>query len=162
MGITSKLNDMWKALSTEDKIAYQKQHREQQKVVEQAKKLAEQMRAQQELEEKKREQKESRTAKKRALTVGAVSTPPKRGRVSEQSTPPSTGTKSSKEKQVTMMQIDAKILKEASTLGYAAALENLASRPEVVSSTKTARAVLDALKKSGGLVNPAKRALLGL
>merc|ERR1712003_235735 len=101
---------------------------EQQKIVEQAKKLAEQMRAQQELEEKKREQKESRTAKKRALTVGAVSTPPKRGRVSEQSTPPSTGTKSSKEKQVAMMQIDAKILKEASPLGYAAALENLASR----------------------------------
>merc|ERR1712113_1370596 len=110
----------------------------------------------------KREQKESRTAKKRALTVGAVTTPPKRGRVSEQSTPPSTGTKSSKDKQVAMMQIDAKILKEATTLGYAAALENLASRPEVVSSKKTARAVLDASKKSGGLVNPAKRALLGL
>merc|ERR1711972_342750 len=142
----SKLNDMWKVLSTEDKIACQaehaklhleflekekvwvasaeykeieqieKQHREQQKVVEQAKKLAEQMRAQQEPEEKKREQKESRTAKKRALTVGAVATPPKRGRVSEQSTPPSTGTKSSKDTQVAMMQIDAKILKEASTL----------------------------------------------
>merc|ERR1712190_141399 len=84
--ITSKLNDMWKVLSTEDKIAYQaehaklhleflekekvwvasaeykeieqieKQHKEQKKAVEQAKRAAELWKQEQELEEKRREQ----------------------------------------------------------------------------------------------------------
>merc|ERR1712050_751898 len=133
---------------------------------EQAKRAAELWKQEQELEEKRREQnrrkERNRTAKKRALAAGEEWTPPKRVKGSEPSTPEPIVTKPCKDKKATMLQLDDKILKEASNLGFTAALENLASRPEVISSKKSGRAVLDALKVSGGLVNPAKRALLGL
>jgi len=56
--------------------------------------------------------------------------------------------------------IDADVLAEAEKAGLAAMLRNLAARPEVVALGKPSRALFDALKKSGGLVNPAKRALI--
>jgi len=59
-------------------------------------------------------------------------------------------------------QLDEAVLAEAAELGYEGALKNLAARPEVVVSGRSARALLDALQTSKGLVNPAKRALLGL
>merc|ERR1712228_342171 len=102
-------------------------------------------------------------AKKRARAVSqVVETPPKRGRGTQQSTPPPAAKRSGKGQDVAAIRIEDKVLKEASKLGLAVALENLASRPEIVSSRKSARAVLDALKASGGLVNPAKRTLLGI
>jgi hypothetical protein len=58
--------------------------------------------------------------------------------------------------------VDPKMLAEASRLGMEASLENLAGRPEVIAGGYTTRALLDALKASKGLVNPAKRALLGV
>jgi hypothetical protein len=58
--------------------------------------------------------------------------------------------------------IDATVLQEAEDLGYAGALRNLAARPEIMTSGVTARVMLEALKSSGGLVNPAKREILGV
>jgi len=57
--------------------------------------------------------------------------------------------------------IDEKVLTEASKLDLEAGLRNLASRAEVMASGKSSRAILEALKASKGLVNPAQRALLG-
>merc|ERR1712062_214918 len=106
-----------------------------------------------------RRKEEEERARKRARQVGqkAQETPQKRKRGAQDSTPPG-----AKKVQDVSLHIDDKVLKEASKLGMIAALENLAGRAEVISSRKGARAVLDALKASGGLVNPAKRALLGL
>jgi hypothetical protein len=60
-----------------------------------------------------------------------------------------------------MTAIDAAVLAEAAKQGYEAQLKNLAARPEVVASGKSALEMLGFLTKSGGLVNPAKAALLG-
>jgi len=58
-------------------------------------------------------------------------------------------------------QIDEKVLAEAASMGLDAALRNLASRPEVVAVAKGSAEILAALQTSGGLVNPAKRSLIG-
>merc|ERR1712129_275700 len=97
---------------------------------------------------------------KRARQSKSVETPPKRAR-GAQSTQPSDAKKTGKGVQVAPPRVDDKVLKEATKLGLATALENLVCRPEITTSKKSARAVLEALKASGGLVNPAKRALLG-
>lgn len=49
----------------------------------------------------------------------------------------------------------------ARKVGLEEALRNLAARPEVAKSGKTGEQILSALQAAGGLVNPAKRALLG-
>merc|ERR1739844_123521 len=106
--------------------------------------------------------------KKRAAKRTKADTPinqevtPKRSKVTTQGTPQSRTKTSAQASPVAPSPIDGKVLQEASKLGMAAALQNLAARPEVVASKKSAKAILDALKSSGGLVNPAKRVLLGL
>merc|ERR1740129_545467 len=60
-----------------------------------------------------------------------------------------------------VVAIDAGVLAEASKAGMEGMLQNLAARPEVVASGKSSSEIFQALKASGGLVNPAKRALLG-
>jgi hypothetical protein len=57
--------------------------------------------------------------------------------------------------------LDATVLREAERLGYEGLLRNLASRPEVAACRVTARVMLEALKSTGGLVNPAKHAIVG-
>jgi hypothetical protein len=64
-------------------------------------------------------------------------------------------------KEVSKLTLDATVLRDAERLGYEGLLRNLASRPEVVACGVSARVMLEALKRSGGLVNPAKRAILG-
>merc|ERR1719167_343302 len=53
------------------------------------------------------------------------------------------------------------ILKKARTNGYETQLKNLAVRPEIIASGRSAEKLLKALEASNGLVNPAKRSLLG-
>jgi len=55
----------------------------------------------------------------------------------------------------------ATVLQEAEKLEFVGALRNLASRPEIMERKVTPRVLLEALKESNGLVNPAKRAILG-
>merc|ERR1719188_277298 len=62
---------------------------------------------------------------------------------------------------VATVALDADVLAKAATLGFEAAFNNLAARPEVVASRKTSQDLLGALQASKGLVHPAKRALLG-
>merc|ERR1712187_963329 len=59
------------------------------------------------------------------------------------------------------VEVDTKVLAEATELGYEAALRNLAGRADVKDLKKSDKDLLGALKTSGGLVNPARRALLG-
>jgi len=57
--------------------------------------------------------------------------------------------------------IDGAVLKEAQNLGLEASMRNLAGRKEIIESGKSSKEILNALQNSKGLVNPAKRALLG-
>jgi len=57
--------------------------------------------------------------------------------------------------------LDEKVLAQAAACGLEDMFRNLATRDEVILSGKSPHAVLEALQTSGGLVNPAKRALLG-
>jgi len=91
-------------------------------------------------------------------------TPSKKRALPERSTPSpaakakKVSKKSSASKEV---EIDANVLKEAENLKLVAQIKNLLGRPEIVSSGKSHKEMLDALKNSDGLVNKAKAALLG-
>lgn len=56
--------------------------------------------------------------------------------------------------------LDEETLKKARRKGLQGALYNLASREEIKAHSFKPTELLDALRKSGGLVNPAKRTLL--
>lgn len=93
---------------------------------------------------------------------GAPSTPSKRTKGATVSTPVSEAKKSrTSGGKATGPHIDEKVLVKARKLGLEEALKNLAARPEVMSSGKSTQKILDALEAKGGLVNPAKHALLG-
>merc|ERR1711972_746522 len=57
--------------------------------------------------------------------------------------------------------LDEKVVEEAGKVGLLAQLRNLASRPEVLALQKSSQKLLDALKANDGLVNAAKRSLVG-
>jgi len=184
--ITAKLLEMWKDVSAEEKNGYQQTHTQLyldflglQKVWQATPEFAEieqVEKARQAVEKAVEMAKAAETAKaakavelaKRAAKRGrgaaaqtSKEVTPKKARGS-QSAPQSAEKKPTQANKVVTPSIDDKVLKEASKMGLEAALQNLAGRPEVVSSRKSARAILDALKASGGLINPAKRVLLGL
>merc|ERR1712048_400006 len=96
----------------------------------------------------KSEKAEKKTpSKKRAKADTATPTPKaKRGRQAD-------GKKSAASKEP---ELDSKVLEEAESLKLVSQLKNLLCRPDVASSGKSQEAVLDALKKSDGLVNKAK------
>jgi hypothetical protein len=174
--VTKKLGELWKLIGHEEKNGYQQLHSQQhlaflekQKVWQatpecaeiaqaekehaQKKKVDDAAMAAKEAEEKAQVEKDKRMARKRSK--GPVDTPEKTAAPAKKlRTAKATGPAPGPE-------IDAKVLVEAATAGMEAGLRNLAARPEVLASGKTSRAILDALKSSGGLVNPAKRALLG-
>merc|ERR1711953_774046 len=60
----------------------------------------------------------------------------------------------------TSVPITAEVMQQAESLGLAASLRNLASRPEIMSSKLPGYKLLEALKACDGLVNKAKTALL--
>merc|ERR1712127_173999 len=108
-------------------------------------------------EEKKRKRAQAESAKTQST--------PKKARQADKSSPAS-GKKSapvakSGKAAAPEPDIPKAVLSEAIRLGMEAALKNLVCRPEIAASKKSARAVMDALKSSKGLVNPAKHALLG-
>eukprot|EP00933_Yihiella_yeosuensis_P028502 TRINITY_DN2232_c0_g1_i3.p1 TRINITY_DN2232_c0_g1~~TRINITY_DN2232_c0_g1_i3.p1 ORF type:complete len:294 (-),score=124.31 TRINITY_DN2232_c0_g1_i3:352-1233(-) len=99
---------------------------------------------------KKELQKKRESPKKRTKPEGEGAKAPvaKRGRGTAKATPEE-------------VAIDDTVLKEAQKAGLVSALKNLANRDDVKTGSHTSRALLEALKSSNGLVNPARRALLG-
>jgi len=112
----------------------------------------------------KQQLKEAKIIRKeaKAAVVTAPKTPKAKGASSEPG-----GTPASKKKRVSGQPtentppIDAAVLKEAQNLGLEASMRNLAGRKEIIDSGKSSKEILKALQDSNGLVNPAKRALLG-
>eukprot|EP00812_Abedinium_dasypus_P001690 NODE_1203_length_1211_cov_419.215398.p1 GENE.NODE_1203_length_1211_cov_419.215398~~NODE_1203_length_1211_cov_419.215398.p1 ORF type:complete len:244 (+),score=72.88 NODE_1203_length_1211_cov_419.215398:107-733(+) len=85
-------------------------------------------------------------------TAGASSTPPpkKRGRRAGIAAPT-----------IAAVPLDAATLRAAQKSGLEAQLHNLAGRADVAASGKQGTELLAALEKAGGLVHPARHALLG-
>eukprot|EP00933_Yihiella_yeosuensis_P028501 TRINITY_DN2232_c0_g1_i2.p1 TRINITY_DN2232_c0_g1~~TRINITY_DN2232_c0_g1_i2.p1 ORF type:complete len:310 (-),score=128.85 TRINITY_DN2232_c0_g1_i2:344-1204(-) len=101
-------------------------------------------------EDEAEESPKKESPKKRSKPEGETAKAPaaKRGRGAAKATPDE-------------VIIDGTVMQEAETAGFASALKNLANRDDVKAGTHTSRALLEALKSSNGLVNPARRALLG-
>jgi len=93
-------------------------------------------------------------------TSATKAKPAKRAQDKENAPPPEA--KRAKKSIAPGMMLEATAVAEAAKLGMESALRNLAARPDVAASSKSSADLLAALKASGGLVNPAKRALLGL
>lgn len=188
--IATKLAELWKVASVEDKTGYQEEvckqnleFLEKQKVWQttpeylelcQAEKQQELLnkavaaaKAREEAERLEREERQKRAEKKRKTIAAKVEVTPaaKKSRGSAPvatQTPPKVSTRSKGTAPVAGPRLDEKVLAEAKKLGMEESFRNMSARPEVLASGKPARAILGALRASGGLVNPAKRALLGL
>lgn len=185
--LMSQLADMWKDASIDEKAPFQEQYLREnlqflekqktwqaspeyaeitsaEKAQEEVQKAVEAAKAMVEAEHQAREKRKARAAAKRqAEPAKGVkdSTPAKRPRTEQ----PGSASKVSRAKTANVdagLDIDPKVLTEATKAGLEAGLRNLAARPEVLASGKSARAILEALRTSGGLVNPAKRVLLGV
>jgi hypothetical protein len=90
-------------------------------------------------------------------------TPGKRkaGSTSE-TTPPKKTSKKTAAASVDVVDLDAETLSKADSLSLRNELQNLAGRPELQGKGLSAAALLQALQKTDGLVNPAKHMLLGI
>lgn len=148
----------WKALSESEKKPYEE------KFVEKMKEFRTAMEAYKAsnlaAEEKEEEEKEEKTpAPKRTKAEKSEAPPAKRAKKDEQVAAPKA--KAGKAKGPEVPEIDAGILAEAKKLGWDGQLRILASREDVKALGKKDKDLLAALKTSNGLVNPARRAMLG-
>jgi len=171
--LAAKLAEMWKGLSSEEKAPFEEKHRQEQseflrkqkewqatpefaEIEAAAKKQAEQQKADgQEGQEPK--------AAKRSRSAAKAASPKETAKRGAQESPVSTAKRPKRAahaKDEEAAAIDKDVLAEAGKAGLEGALRNLASRPEVAACGKSAHELLKALQASGGLVNPAKRALL--
>jgi len=173
--LASKLGEMWKAASAEEKMAFQERHTQEQgeflrkqKEWQATPEFAEieravSMQAEKKIADGQEEQDEGKNNKRsRGKAKQGQESPTKdKGQQSPQSSAKKPRKVSAAKDKIVEPAIDADVLVDASKLGLDAMLKNLAARPEMASSGKTARQMLQALQDTGGLVNQAKRVLLG-
>lgn len=158
--VTKKASEIWKGLSESDKQKYEEIYKTAQeeyaKELEayKAKKKAEEPVEEDEGATQAKQAKETKSQRKRREAGDKGEEPAKRPR-------PVATPMSKKRSAQPGVELSDLILDKACSLGYDSALRNLASRPEVVASGKLADELLKALETTNGLVNPAKRVLLG-
>jgi len=142
----------WKALSQDEKKPYEDKFAEKMKQFQAA---MEEYKANQAAEKEEEEPNPTPKKAKKTEKIEKASSPPK---------PVKSGKgkgKGAAKKAKEEVAVDATVLAEAAKLGYEAALRNLAGRGDVKDLKKSDSDLLGALKTSGGLVNPARHALLG-
>jgi len=185
--ITGKLAEMWKAASAEEKAPFEERCKkeqveflEKQKVWQATPEFAEIEKAEKAQEEKRKqeaagaEQPEGGEAKgkKRGRSVAkeaGEAAKAKEPKAKEPKTPAEKKARTAEARSARKErrgaapepEIDAGVLAEADKAGLGGGLRNLAARPEVAASGKSPGEILAALRASGGLVHPARRALLG-
>lgn len=185
--IATKLGELWKAMSDADKAPWNEKARkatteyeEKKKVWEATPEFIEFSKVEKEQKEKDKEEKakekaeakeaakEEKAAEREAKKAATEASPKKESATKrkatdgEGSSPEAKKAKVGKAGKAAKPQapvIDADVLKKAESLGLAANLMNLISRPEV--SLFPHAKLLAALEKSDGLVNKAKHVLLG-
>lgn len=156
--VTKKCAELWKAVSVEDKLKYQKEfdgkmdtYKKQMKVYKESS-IGE-------------AEVQGTPPRKRATAKSTPEKKPAPKRQSKEFEPDAdkSSTKRGRAEKATLKEplLDGATLAEATKLGYEHELKNLAGRADVAAAGKTPSEMLEALKVSKGLVNPAKRALLG-
>lgn len=140
----------WKSLSEAEKEIYEEKYKVKQEEYKSA--LAEYKAAggsdEKEADESIEAPPAKPASKKRAADESAKKES-KRGRTSEGGNP------------ADIVKLDADVLEAAQKLKMEGALRNLSARREIAALNLPSKKILAALKESEGLVNPAKRALLG-
>jgi hypothetical protein len=145
----------WKALSESDKKVYEDQYKTKQEEYKKALEEYKAARASHESEADKSVQSPpaKRATKRRAPDESAKkeakAKPAKRGRTSKGAAP------------AEAVKLDQDVAEAAEKLKMEGALKNLVARSEIAALNLPQQKILEALKKAEGLVNPAKRALLG-
>jgi len=170
--VASKLAEMWKTATLEEKTSFEERHKkeqaeffEKQKAWQASPEFHEIEKAEKAQEEKRKQAvmgqvaEEAKGGKKRSRPAAGEQTP--KSKVPS-GAPASDSKRPRKVANAATVALDADVLAKAAKLGFEAALNNLAARPEVVASRKTSQDLLGALQASKGLVHPAKRALLGV
>jgi len=173
-----KLSEMWKAASAEEKAPFEERYKQEHaefvkkqkewqatpefKEIEAAASKQAEQQQKAEAEQPASEAKGPKRSRSVAKAEKAKDPAPaaKRPKAAAQKPAPAKERAAARGK-VPEVAIDSEVLAEAGKAGLEGMLRNLAARPEIVASGKSSREVFEALKASGGLVNPAKRALLG-
>jgi high mobility group protein B1 len=160
----------WKALSEAEKKPYEEKFVEKMKDFRAAmeaytaSKPAAEEEEEDEEEAEEEEEKEEKAATPKAKAGKAKaekSEAPPAKRAKKEEKPAVQKAKAGKAKGPVVPEIDAKILAEAQKLGWESQLRNLVNREDVQALGKKDKDLLAALSSSNGLVNPARRALLG-
>lgn len=144
----------WKALSEDEKKPYEDKYNEKMKAYQAA---MEEYKANKAAEKEEEEEKPSPPPKKAKKTEKTEKTPTPPKPVKSGKGRGKGAAKAAKAE----VEVDAGVLAEAVKLGYEDALRNLAGRADVKDLKKSDQDLLGALKASGGLVNPARHAMLG-
>ncbi|CAE8706486.1 unnamed protein product, partial [Polarella glacialis] len=157
--VAKEAGRQWKELSEEARKPFQDRYLEKSEVYKKAKeeymkktgKTGDDEEEEEEgVEETSPAKKQKASPKKRAAPASTEAPAAKRGRP---------GAKASAAPEAP--EIDSSVMTEATGLNLHVALKNLAARPDVLSSGKSHKELLEALKGNNGLVNKAKASLLG-
>jgi hypothetical protein len=151
---------LWKALSEEEKKPYEadyQQHKEQYMTEVAAWKEAKGISADAKDEDDDEEEEEKGAPQK----ADAKKASPKKRAAKDKAESPAAKKAKGKDKAKEGPNIPAEIIEKAKKANLDGALTNLASRQDITEKNISADKLLDALEKSGGLVNKAKAILLG-
>lgn len=149
----------WKALSDDEKKPYEEEFAAKMEEFRAAMEAYKASNASAEKEDDASPEKEKPA--KRAKKAEKLESPPKVAKPAKKEKAAAPAKRVSKAKGPEVPEIEAEVMAEAHKLGYESNLRNLAARDDVKSLGKSDKDLLAALKASSGLVNPARRALLG-
>jgi len=142
--VTKKASELWKAVPESEKKKYETMFKT----------------ANDEFHKAMEEYKATKAANAPEPEAAAATPSPKKRKALRAHTG-SASKKSAKVAKTPSVDLDEDVLKQAQAAGFESQLKNLAARADVAALGKKDADLLKALKASGGLVNPAKRALLG-
>jgi len=155
--VAKKAGELWKALSEQDKEKYQAEFAKAMEKYSAEFAAYKESKKSEAVEEDKAEDEEGADetpAPKKRASDAKGGKPAKIAKIARRGRPSKPDTKGG-------VAISDSIMAKAKAAGHEDALKNLASRPDVIASGKNDAKLFKALQSSNGLVNAAKRALLG-
>mmetsp|Transcript_55921 Transcript_55921/g.131129 ORF Transcript_55921/g.131129 Transcript_55921/m.131129 type:complete len:306 (+) Transcript_55921:80-997(+) len=172
--ITKLASEKWKKLGEDEKKVYQEEYEAKKAEYEEAKKsyvplpsaeneeTAKPAKKARLSKEEKEAAKEKKVAEKRAKADAKAGKAKAKAKASPKNKAGAKGLSMKKSTpEAPSVELAPAVAAKAEKAGLKDVLEKLAARPDVVKSGKSHTAMLKALEESGGLLHPAKRALLG-
>mmetsp|Transcript_918 Transcript_918/g.2176 ORF Transcript_918/g.2176 Transcript_918/m.2176 type:complete len:312 (+) Transcript_918:71-1006(+) len=178
--ITKLASEKWKKLGEDEKKVYQEEYEAKKAEYEEAKKSyvplpsaeneetakpAKKARLSKEekaaAKQTKDLEKEKKVAEKKAKTDAKAGKAKAKAKASPKNKAGAKGLSMKSTPEAPSVELAPAVAAKAEKAGLKDVLEKLAARPDVVKSGKSHTAMLKALEESGGLLHPAKRALLG-